>query len=157
MTEAGSLQIHEDDLAGAEIAALLRAHLDNMYEITPPESVHALDLDALRAPEVTFWSAWEDDCLVGCGALKELDGRAAEIKSMRTADTHRGRGIGSAILEHLLRVARDRNYDTLYLETGSMQEFAPARSLYQRYGFEDCGAFGHYKDDPNSVFMTLQL
>ncbi|MGI9264974.1 MAG: GNAT family N-acetyltransferase [Gammaproteobacteria bacterium] len=151
------MEIREDDLAGDEIARFLRAHLDNMYDITPPESVHALDLDALRAPDVTFWSAWDGDILVGCAALKELDQRRAEIKSMRTAESHRGRGVGSGILEHLLEVARGRDYDILFLETGAMVEFEAARSLYRRYGFEYCGPFAGYRDDPNSVFMTLLL
>ena len=151
------MEIREDDLTGPEIARLLREHLDNMYAITPPESVHALDLEALRRPEITFWSAWESGELVGCGALKELDECSGEIKSMRTAEVHRGRGVASRVLEHILAVARERGYARLWLETGSMAEFEPARALYRRYGFEMAGPFGDYVEDPNSVFMTVAL
>ena len=151
------MQIIEDDLTGNQVATLLREHLDDMHEITPPESVHALDLDGLRAPEVTFWSAWREDELVGCGALKELDPRTGEIKSMRTARRYRGRGVASKILLHIVREAERRGYARLNLETGSQVEFAPARGLYASYGFELCGPFGDYTDDPNSVFMTRRL
>jgi putative acetyltransferase len=151
------LQIREDDLMGHAIAHFLQEHLDEMYEITPPESVHALDLDALRVPEITFWSVWEGDELVGCGALKELDAASGEIKSMRTARTYRGRGIGSTILKHIIREAEQRDYKYLNLETGSMAEFAPARTLYTRHGFEYRGPFADYIEDPNSVFMMKRL
>jgi putative acetyltransferase len=151
------LQIREDDLTGKKIADLLREHLEHMYEITPPESVHALDLKALRSPNITFWSAWEGDELLGCGALKELDPTSGEIKSMRTAKAHRRRGVASKILEHIIAEAKRRAYDRLNLETGSMAEFAAARALYTQYGFEYRGPFADYTDDPNSVFMTKKL
>ncbi|TBR61995.1 GNAT family N-acetyltransferase [Westiellopsis prolifica IICB1] len=151
------LQIREDDLTGKKIADLLREHLENMYEISPPESVHALDLDALRSPDITFWSAWEGYELLGCGALKELDSRSGEIKSMRTAKAHRRKGVASKILEHIIKEAERRGYDCLNLETGAFSEFAPARALYIRYGFEYRGPFANYIDDPNSVFMTKKL
>jgi putative acetyltransferase len=151
------LQIREDDLTGKEIAHLLREHLEDMHEITPPESVHALDLDALRSPDITFWSAWEGDELLGCGALKELDSRSGEVKSMRTAKTHRSRGVASKILEHIIKEAKRRAYDCLNLETGAMPEFAPARAFYIRYGFAYRGPFAEYVDDPNSVFMTKTI
>lgn len=151
------MQIREDDLTSQTIIDFLQEHLDDMREITPPESVHALDLDGLRSPEVTFWSAWDGDELLGCGALKELDSRSGEIKSMRTAKVHRGKGVASKILEHIIKVAKQRAYDCLNLETGSMPEFAPARSLYSRYGFEYRSPFADYTDDPNSVFMTKTL
>ncbi len=151
------LQIREDDLTGKKIADLLREHLENMYEITPPESVHALDLEALRSPDITFWSAWEGSELLGCGALKELDSRSGEVKSMRTAKPHRRKGVASQILEHIIKEAKRRGYDCLNLETGSFSEFAPARALYTRYGFEYRGPFADYIDDPNSVFMTKKL
>ncbi|MBE7384692.1 MAG: GNAT family N-acetyltransferase [Leptolyngbya sp. SIO1E4] len=151
------LQIREDDLTGPKIAYFLQEHLDEMHEITPPESIHALDLDALRSPEITFWSAWEEGELLGCGALKELDASSGEIKSMRTAKAHRGQGIASQILEHIIQEAKRRAYDSLNLETGAMAEFAPARALYTRYGFEYRGPFAEYVDDPNSVFMTKRL
>jgi len=151
------LQICEDDLTGKKIADFLQEHLEDMNEITPPESVHALDLEALRSLDITFWSAWEGDELLGCGALKELDSRSGEVKSMRTAKAHRGRGIASKILEHIIKEAERRAYDCLNLETGDLSEFAPARALYIRYGFEYRGPFAEYVDDPNSVFMTKKL
>lgn len=151
------LHIREDDLTGMAIASFLQDHLDEMYEITPPESVHALDLEALRVPEITFWSAWIGDELVGSGALKELDSHTGEIKSMRTAKAHRGNGVGSTILEHIIQEAQRRAYTHLYLETGAMPAFAPARALYSRYGFEFRGPFADYIDDPSSVFMTKKL
>jgi putative acetyltransferase len=151
------LDIREDDLTGKEIADLLREHLENMHEISPPESVHALDLEALRSPDITFWTAWDGDELLGCGALKELDLRSGEVKSMRTAKAHRRKGIAARILEHIIQKAERRAYDCLYLETGSFPEFEPARALYTRYGFEYRGPFGDYMDDPNSVFMAKTL
>lgn len=151
------LQIREDDLRGRKIADFLCEHLENMKEITPPESVHALDLEALRSPDITFWTAWEGDELLGCGALKELDSRSGEIKSMRTAKTHRRKGIAGKILEHIIKEAERRAYDCLNLETGALPEFAPARALYIRYGFKYRGFFAEYIDDPNSVFMTKKL
>ncbi|MEO1592874.1 MAG: GNAT family N-acetyltransferase [Cyanobacteria bacterium J06632_22] len=151
------MHIREDDLSGREITALLQAHLDHMYAITPPESVHALGVEALKAPDVTFWSAWEDDELLGCGALKQLDPESGEIKSMRTAMAHRRKGVAAGMLQHILTQARQRGYTWLGLETGSMVEFAPARALYAKYGFEERGPFGHYTLDPNSVYMALRL
>lgn len=152
------MQIRSDDLTGKKIADLLREHIKNMHEISPPGSVHALDLEALRrSPDITFWTAWERSELLGCGALKELDSRSGEIKSMRTAKAHRRKGVASKILEHIIKEAERRAYDRLYLETGAIPEFAPARVLYTRYGFEYRGPFADYIDDPNSVFMTLAL
>ncbi|MEL7082874.1 MAG: GNAT family N-acetyltransferase [Cyanobacteria bacterium P01_A01_bin.3] len=151
------MHIREDDLTGMAIASFLQDHLDEMYEITPPESVHALDLDALKVPEITFWSAWTENELVGSGALKELDTHTGEIKSMRTAKAHRGKGVGSTMLEHIIQEAERRAYQRLYLETGAMPEFAPARALYTRYGFVFRSPFADYTNDPNSVFMTKKL
>ncbi|AUB42209.1 yedL, putative acetyltransferase [Nostoc flagelliforme CCNUN1] len=151
------MQIREDDLTGKNIADLLREHLENMHEITPPESVHALDIEALRCPNITFWTAWDGEELLGCGALKELDSRSGEIKSMRTVKAHRRRGVASKILEQIIKEAQRRGYDCLNLETGAISEFAPARALYTRYGFEYRGPFAEYIDDPNSVFMTKKL
>lgn len=151
------MHICEDDLTGKKIAELLQEHLDNMHEITPSGSVHALDLESLRSPDITFWTAWEGDELLGCGALKELNASSGEIKSMRTVTAHRGQGVASRILEHIIQEAERRAYDRLNLETGALSEFAPARALYKRYGFEYRGPFADYIDDPNSVFMTKQL
>ena len=149
--------IREDDLTGAEIAALLQLHLDHMSHNSPPESIHALDLDALRRPEITFWTIWDDAELLGCGALNELDAKHGEIKSMHTAQAQRGRGIAGRIVRHLIDVAQTRAYQRLSLETGSAAAFAPARGLYAGYGFVPCGPFASYREDPVSVFMTLEL
>lgn len=149
--------IRLDDLTGPEIRALLAEHLRNMYELSPPESVHALDLAALRRPEITFWTAWSEGVLLGCGALKELDRTHGEVKSMRTASSHRRRGVGRAMLEHIIAEARTRSYARLSLETGSMAPFLPARKLYESFGFSYCSPFAEYTDDPNSAFMTLAL
>lgn len=155
--EVRQLNIRKDDLRGQPIADFLQAHLDHMREITPPGSVHALDLEALRSPAITFWTIWDGDELLGCGALKELDAITGEVKSMRTAPAHRRKGIASHMLEHIIQEAKQRNYKHLYLETGAFPAFAPARALYTRYGFEYRGPFGEYTDDPNSVFMTKSL
>ena len=154
---SGSFQIRRDDLRGREVVALLQEHLASVALHSPPESVHALDLEALRAPEVTFWSVWLDSELVGCGALKELDPTHGELKSMRTAAPHLRQGVAAALLQHMLDVARQRAYRRVSLETGSMQAFAPARALYARFGFEPCGPFADYTEDPYSVFMTREL
>ncbi|MBW4456290.1 MAG: GNAT family N-acetyltransferase [Nostoc indistinguendum CM1-VF10] len=151
------LHIREDDLTGKNIADLLREHLKNMHEITPPESVHALDIEALRSPDITFWTAWDGEELLGCGALKELSSTSGEIKSMRTALAYRRQGVASKILEHIIKEAQRRGYDCLNLETGAIPEFASARALYTRYGFEYRGPFAEYIDDPNSVFMMKKL
>jgi putative acetyltransferase len=151
------MKIEIDDLSRPAIHALLNEHLQNMYELSPPESVHALDLEKLRKPEITFWSAWEGSVLLGCGALKELDRTHGEVKSMRTPAALRRKGAGRAILAHIIAVARSRSYERLSLETGSNDAFTPAQRLYESVGFEYCGPFGEYTEDPNSVFMTLRL
>jgi putative acetyltransferase len=151
------MNIRRDDLSGPEIRALLEEHLINMHEISPPESVHALDLDGLRRPDVTFWTVWEGSELLGCGALKELDPRHGEIKSMRTANAHRRKGVARAVLTHIIEEAQRRSYSRLSLETGSMPAFEPARMLYASFGFTFCLPFADYTDDPNSTFMTLAL
>lgn len=151
------MEIKRDDLTGAAVIALLQEHLDEMHRITPVGSVHALDLAGLRVRAITFWSAWREGELLGCAALKELDKNTGEIKSMRTARQYRGQGVAAALLRHILDVAEQRNYETLKLETGSFSEFAPARELYMRHGFEFCEPFADYLADPNSVFMELKL
>ena len=144
-------------LTHPSIHALLNEHLQSMYEMSPPESVHALNLEQLRKTEITFWSAWEGPLLLGCGALKELDRKHGEIKSMRTPNSHRRKGAGKAILAHIIEVAVSRTYERLSLETGSMEAFTPARTLYESFGFTYCGPFGEYTDDPNSMFMSKRL
>ncbi len=149
--------IKPDDLTSPEIAELLADHLRDMNLHSPPESVHALDLAELRQPDITFWSIWNGDELVGCGALKELDPTHAEIKSMRTVPNYRGQGAGKLMLRHMLDEAKLRGYERLSLETGSMAAFEPARGLYTSHGFTECGPFADYILDPHSVFMTRQL
>ena len=154
---ASPMKIEIDDLSRPAIHALLNEHLQSMYELSPPESVHALDLEKLRKPEITFWSAWEGSLLLGCGALKELDRKHGEVKSMRTPAALRRKGAGRAILAHIIDVARSRSYEHLSLETGSVVAFKPAQRLYESFGFTYCGPFGEYMGDPNSVFMTMRL
>ncbi len=151
------MEIRVDDLTGPEIIDLLREHLHSMTLHSPPESIHALDLPALRQPEITFWTVWQDNELMGCGALKELDPEHGEIKSMRTATSHLRQGVASRLMQHILDEAKRRSYRRLSLETGSMEAFAAARELYSRFGFRYCGPFADYVLDPNSVFMTREL
>lgn len=147
----------EDDLTGREIVALLELHLAEMFAWSPPESVHAMPVERLKAPDVTFWSAWDGDRLAGCGALKALDAGHGEIKSMRVHPDYRGQGVGKAILQHLMAEARARGYVRVSLETGSHEPFVPARRLYEGHGFSACPPFADYEEDPYSHFMTLEL
>ena len=151
------MKIILDDLKGPEIAALLTEHLEDMRATSPPESVHALDLDDLRQPNIRFWTLWDGRNLAGCGALKWLDAEHAEIKSMRTAATYKQQGIASKVLQHLINDAKAAGVQRLSLETGSMAFFQPARNLYAKFGFELCGPFADYVLDPNSLFMTKKL
>ena len=151
------MHIELDDLSRPAIHALLEEHLQSMRALSPPESIHALDLDALRQPGITFWSVWDGALLLSCGALKELSRTHGEVKSMRTPAALRRRGAARAMLAHIVQVARERGYERLSLETGSMDAFQPAQRLYASVGFAYCGPFGDYVQDPNSVFMTLQL
>lgn len=152
-----ALNIRADDLTGREIIALLHEHLRCMAAVSPPESRHALNLDGLRQPEITFWTIWDGAELAGCGALKELDGQHGEIKSMRTAYAHQRKGVASQMLRHILSEAQGRGYRRLSLETGAMDYFEPARKLYASFGFMHCGPFANYVLDPNSVFMTKEI
>lgn len=155
---ATAMHIAPDDPARADVLALLEEHLRHMHALSPPESVHALDVSRLKRADVSFWTAREaTGALLGCGALKALDGRHGEIKSMRTPDAARRRGAGRAMLAHILAEARTRGYERLSLETGSMAAFLPAQRLYESAGFTPCGPFGDYRPDPHSVFMTLTL
>ena len=151
------IRIIDDELNGPEVQALLTAHLDFTTGESPPESRHALDLDSLRVPEISFWTAWDGGEILGCCALSELDPHHGEIKSMHTAQQHRGKGIAAQLLKHTICVAQKRSYNKLSLETGSMKSFAPARALYARHGFTLCGPFANYREDPYSSYMTLEL
>nr|WP_062334024.1 GNAT family N-acetyltransferase [Herbidospora sakaeratensis] len=146
-----------DDLSGPEIAAFLEEHIREMRATTPPESKHALDLDGLRRPEVTFWSVRDGGVIVGCGAIKALDDVHAEVKSMRTAAARKRGGVASLLLGHLIAEAARMGFTRLSLETGSAEFFAPARSLYEKFGFTYCEPFADYLPDPLSVFMTREL
>jgi putative acetyltransferase len=151
------MHIAIEDPANPDVLALLEEHLRNMYELSPPESVHALDVNRLKVPEITFWTVREGGVLMGCGALKQLSSDHGEIKSMRTPDIARRRGAGRLMLEHIIRTARERGYARLSLETGPANSFAAAHALYKSAGFTDCGPFGDYQLDPFSAFMTLAL
>lgn len=151
------MEIKIDDLTDPGIADFLEEHINDMKSVSPPESKHALDLEALKKPDVTFWSVWQKGKIVGCGAIKELEGAHGEIKSMRTCASMRGTGIAAFLLNHIITEAKLRGYDRVSLETGSMSFFEPARKLYSKFGFSFCQPFAEYKPDPNSVFMELKL
>jgi putative acetyltransferase len=151
------IEIAVDDPARADVVALLAEHLADMHATSPAESVHALDVTGLQVPTVTFWTARRDGALLGCAALKELEPGHGEVKSMRTATAARGAGVATALLGHLLDEARGRGYTRLSLETGSQDFFAPARRLYERHGFIECGPFADYVLDPHSVFFSRSL
>lgn len=151
------MDIRIDDLTHPAVHALLSEHLEHMHELSPPESVHALDLAELHRPDITFWCAWDDEDLLGCGALQELTPNHGEVKSMRTVRAHHRKGVGRAILTRIIEEARIRSYKRLSLETGSMAAFRPAQQLYASFGFAYCGPFADYVLDPNSVFMTKVL
>lgn len=150
-------RIELDDLSRPQVLALLEEHLRNMHEVTPPGKVFAFDASKLRAPGVTFWTAWQAATLLGCAALKELSATEGEIKSMRTPSALRRTGAGRALLNHIIDVARTRGYRMLYLETGCQPAFLPAQTLYRSAGFTVCGPFGSYRENGNSVFMSLAL
>ena len=151
------MEIKIDDLLDPRIEVFLNEHIEDMKSVSPPESKHALDLEGLKEPDVTFWSAWDKGVLIGCGALKELDDSHAEIKSMRVSTKHRGQGYASKLLRHILDEAMSKGYGRLSLETGSMPFFNPARKLYECFGFKYCAPFSDYEEDPYSVFMSLDL
>lgn len=151
------MTIVEDDLTGPEIVALLRYHLEQMHLNSPPGSVFAFDIDRLRAPDVTFWTAWDGGNLLGCGAMKEIDEAHGEIKSMRTAPDHLREGVAAALLDHIIGMARNRGYRRLSLETGSGRAFEPALSLYRQRGFVDGAPFGDYERTAFNQFLHLDL
>jgi len=152
-----ALVITEDDPRADDIRALLERYLSFNREVTPPEGVYALDVDALLDPAVTFFSARIDGQLVGVGALKQLDDSHAELKSMHTIEAARRQGVGRAMVDHLLSVAAGRNYQRVSLETGVMHAFAPARSLYEKVGFRSCPPYGEYVGSPTSACMTITI
>jgi putative acetyltransferase len=154
---SGELRIELDDLGRQDVQRLVAEHLADMYATSPAESVHALDHAELRGAGVSFWTAWEDASLLGCGALKQLSPAEGEIKAMRTRPEARGRGVAAHMLSFLLDESRRRGYHTISLETGTQDFFAPARRFYARHGFVTCPPFGDYAPDPNSVFMKLSL
>jgi putative acetyltransferase len=151
------MKIVVDDLSGPEIAAFLAEHVRQMHEITPIENAYTLDLEALRRPDITFWTALDGTTLVGCAALKRLDPTHAELKSMRTAPARKRSGVASRILEHVIDEARRRGFRRLSLETGTDGFFLPARRLYEKFGFEYCAPFGDYQPSPHNTFMTREL
>ena len=152
-----NMDIERDQIRDPAVVTLLREHLADMHRTSPPESVHALDVDALKHPSVSFWVAREDGHVLGCAALKELDSSHGEIKSMRTATSARKRGVAKSLLTHVVTQAKEKGYTRLSLETGSFAFFEPARRLYLSFGFEFCGPFADYSPDPASVFMTREL
>ncbi len=152
-----ALEFRLDDLSGEAIRSLVARHLSGMHEHSPPESVHALGIEKLRHPSVRLWSAWKDGDLAGMGALRRIDAANGELKSMRVADSWLGRGVGRAILDHLIADARGLGMTRLWLETGSGPPFAPATGLYESAAFSRCAPFDYYKPDPFSVFMTRTI
>jgi putative acetyltransferase len=151
------MEIRIDDLTGSEIQLLVREHLEDMAQNSTIESCHALNVEQLRKSGITFWSAWSNHELLGCGALKELNPQHGEIKSMHTVSAHRGEGVATQLLNHILKEAKRRNYKRVSLETGSMDSYAPARNLYVKFGFKECEPFADYVQDPLSFFMTKEL
>ena len=151
------MQLRDGDLSDPELITFLEAHVLELRSMGPPESTHVLDLDGLRAPDMQVYAAYDDGELVGCAALKDLGGRHAELKSMRTAPHRAREGIARRVLVHVLEEARRAGADRISLETGSYPFFHPARELYRRHGFTDCEPFGSYRRDPLSTFMTRLL
>jgi putative acetyltransferase len=146
-----------DDLSTEPVRELVERHLAGMHEQSPPESVHAFDIEKLRGPGVRFWTAWSGDELAGCGALTDLGGARGELKSMRVVDAFLGQGVGRAMLEHLMADARALGMRSLWLETGSAEAFTPALRLYESAGFRRCGPFDDYVEDPFSLYLTREL
>ncbi|WP_395343741.1 GNAT family N-acetyltransferase [Ningiella sp. W23] len=151
------MKIKLDDLSDPRIEAFLAAHIDDMQAVSPPESKHALDMESLKAPNISFWTLWDDNELVGCGAVMQLSDEIGEIKSMRISETQRGKGYAQALLNQIIDFAKQSGLKRLSLETGSMDFFEPARKLYLKFGFDYCEPFGNYVKDDNSVFMTRQV
>jgi putative acetyltransferase len=151
------LRIIDGGLDDVQVIAMLRYHFDTNIEVTPAGSAHVFDLTRLKQADVSFWSAWDGDSLMGTGALKQMNATDGEVKSMHTLKTARRAGVGSAMVQHIIQKAQGFGLTRLYLETGSFDYFAPARALYSRHGFVECGPFEGYKPDPNSTFMTRAI
>ncbi|MBM7035531.1 GNAT family N-acetyltransferase [Vibrio ulleungensis] len=151
------MDIKSGVLRHPQIISLLEEHLSDMHATSPAESVHALDLTKLSTPDISFYSAWHEDTLLGCAAISQHCDKMAEIKSMRTTQASRNKGVAKALLNHLIETAKNRGYDELYLETGTMDYFKPARALYKSFGFTPCEPFADYQHDPNSTHMVLSL
>lgn len=151
------MRIIKGDFSDPRVLDLLRTHLTSARAQTARGSAHALDITGLQSPQISFWTIWEDDTLLGCGALKQLSADHGEVKSMHVAETVRRKGAGSAMLGHIIEAARECGMSRLSLETGSWEYFRPAREFYRRHGFRECPPFGEYGLDPNSVFMSLDL
>lgn len=151
------MRIELDDLTHPQVIALLQEHLQDMFATSPPESVHALDIGALKAPNIRFFTAWQEDILIGCLAIKHINADLVELKSMRTSSNARGQGVASKLLQHVLDYTKTSGFKQVSLETGVQEYFAPARNLYRKFGFVDCGPFCDYTNDPNSHYMTLYL
>lgn len=149
--------VKPDDLFSEEAQMLIAEHLSGMHSNSPPGHVNALAIESLRAPDVTFWVAQENGVLCGCGALKELDPRTGEVKSMRTRAAFLRRGVGQAVLDEIVRTARRRGYSRLLLETGTGTAFEPAHAFYRRNGFEWSDSFGEYSATDFNVFMAKTL
>jgi len=150
-------RIIEDDLQGPEVADLLAFHLAEMHALSPPCKVHAMPVERLRQPDVTFYSAWDGEALAAVGALREIDPTRGELKSMRATPAYRGKGAGEAILLHLVSQAERRGYSWLGLETGRPAAYLPAQSLYRKHGFSECEDFGDYVSDEFSICMSREL
>jgi putative acetyltransferase len=157
MIEATMMQITPGNFSDPRVIELLRVHLTTARAETAPGSAHALELAGLQSPDISFWTIWDDEMLLGIGALKRLSPDHGEIKSMHTVQAIRRRGAGSAMLRHLIAVARASGFSRLSLETGSWEYFRPAHAFYRRHGFVECPPFADYVLDPNSVFMSLDL
>lgn len=151
------MEIRIDDLKGPEVAQLLQEHHQDMLDHTPAESVHSLDISRLQAPDVTFWSAWIDGELAGCGAIKVIEAGHAELKSMRTSSTHLRQGVAQRLLKHIITSAQQQGITKMSLETGTPDSFIPAQKLYRDFGFNECAPFSDYCEDPYSLYMTKEL
>jgi len=151
------LKIVDGGLDDPQVITMLKFHFDTNVSVTPPGSVHVFDLSRLKQPDVSFWSAWNGDTLMGVGALKRMNAEDGEIKSMHTLKQARGSGVGSAMLRHIIEKARVMKLKRLFLETGSFDYFAPARALYTRHGFSECPPFADYNLDKNSTFMSREI